>query len=210
MLQIKSLPTKSSAYAGPLILLVLALGCHVFNDQFSQLFIYQRNTIEQFQLWRLLTGHLFHTNNVHLLLNGAAIILLWSIHGQYYSLTQYLTLLLFSALMISGAIFIFDPQMEEYVGLSGVLHSLFIWGALQDIKAKEKTGYLLLAGVLLKVAHEQYFGASKEVAALINANVAIDAHLWGVIAGICYFFVISNRIDSVAPSQQGDNKKAKE
>ncbi len=55
-----------------------------------------------------------------------------------------------------------------------------------DIRWGDKTGYLLFFGVWLKIAHEQYYGASTEVASLINANVAIDAHLWGALGGLVF------------------------
>ena len=70
--------------------------------------------------------------------------------------------------------------------MSGVLHGVFIFGALMDIKNKDKTGYLLFIGVWLKIADEQYSGASQDVAELIGANIAIDAHLWGAIGGLLF------------------------
>ncbi len=41
----------------------------------------------------------------------------------------------------------------------------------------------MLLGVWLKVTHEQIYGASEEVAKLIAAHVAIDAHLFGTLTG---------------------------
>ena len=55
-----------------------------------------------------------------------------------------------------------------------------------DIRHKEKTGYLLFIGVWLKIIHEQFFGPSDDIAELIGANVAIDAHLWGAIGGLIF------------------------
>ena len=187
MLQLKTLPIQASQYLAPLILLMDALLCFLFDNQLSEYFIYNRSSLSDHQYWRLLTGHAFHTNYAHFLLNTLAIVLLWALHGQFYSLKQYLSLILSSALIISIAIYYFSPEMQRYVGLSGILHALFIWGALQDIQHKDKTGYLLLLGILIKIAHEQFYGASEDVALLINANVAIEAHLWGGISGILFF-----------------------
>lgn len=188
MFQLKSFPTENNHLLGPLLIITLAVICFVFNGPLDEFFIYHRTDINEQQYWRLITGHLFHTNYAHLLLNTLAIILLWALHGQYYSKTNYLSLCLFSALLISVCIYLFDPTMEKYVGLSGVLHALFAWGALKDIENKDKTGFLLLLGIILKVSHEQVYGASEDVASLINADVAIDAHLWGMVAGFIYYF----------------------
>ena len=181
----------------PLIVALLAV-CAFFLDTllstsldtlpdtaFSDNFIYHRNAITQGQWWRLFTGHFFHTNGFHLLLNLAALALLFGLHGKFYNIKNYTALFLSSALITSGGIYHFSPQLQQYVGLSGVLHGVFIWGALMDIKNKDKTGYLLFIAVCLKIAHEQIYGASGDLASLIEANVAIDAHLWGALGGLC-------------------------
>jgi len=180
-------PIQFSHVLAPLLLLITACIAFVLNDFISEFFVYHRGFINDGQYWRVITGHIFHTNFAHLILNTLAIVLLWALHGRFYSIKTYSLLLIFSCLMISAAIYIFSPEMNQYVGLSGVLHAFFVWGALKDIQHLDKTGYLLLIGVLIKVAHEQFFGASDDIASLINASVAIEAHLWGVVSGIVFF-----------------------
>jgi membrane associated rhomboid family serine protease len=58
-----------------------------------------------------------------------------------------------------------------------------------DINAKDKTGYLLFIGVWLKIAHEQVYGASSDVSDLIEASVAVDAHLWGAVGGLIFSII---------------------
>lgn len=87
----------------------------------------------------------------------------------------------FTGLMI----WLFAPNIVVYTGLSGLLHGLIVWGALEDIKRKLTTGYLLLIGVWAKVLWEQYAGASADVAMLIDSRVAIEAHLFGAIGAYC-------------------------
>ena len=83
-------------------------------------------------------------------------------------------------------IYYFDPTLMQYVGLSGVLHGVFVFGAVMDINAKDKTGYLLFLGIWLKIAHEQFYGASTDVSNLIEASVAVNAHLWGALGGLLF------------------------
>ena len=123
------------------------------------------------------------------MLNAAAVVLLWALHGQYYNYKNYLIIFITSALVCGLGIYWFSLDITLYVGLSGVLHGFFVWGALMDIKHKEKTGYLLFVGVMLKIAHEQIYGASAEVELLINASVATDAHFYGAIGGLLAFFL---------------------
>jgi len=190
-LLVKNLPLKYKNFAAPLTIFFMALIVSLFAQQLTDVLIYDNQLIQHGDFWRILTGHFLHTNNVHLLLNSAAIILLWALHGQFYTIKSYLFVFIFCALVTSFGLYFYSPELIRYVGLSGILHGIFIWGACLDIKNKDKTGYLLLFGAIIKILHEQIFGASKEVAELINANVAIDAHLWGAIAGLIAFLLIN-------------------
>lgn len=89
-----------------------------------------------------------------------------------------------TALLISTALYFGSAQIHAYVGLSGLLHAMLMLGAFKDIQLKQRGGYLLLTGLLLKVAYEQWQGPDSDLATLIAANVAIDAHLYGVASGI--------------------------
>ncbi|PKI17499.1 rhombosortase [Colwellia sp. 12G3] len=193
-LTFKNLPLNKQHSLLVVTIALLAVLAYLFNDKIDRLFVYQYQLISQGELWRTFTGHFLHTNGIHLLLNLAALILLWALHGHFYTLTNYSLLFITSALVCSAGLFYFSPQIHQYVGLSGVLHGIFVFGAIMDIRHKDKTGYLLFIGVWLKIAHEQFYGASEQVSALIDANVAIDAHLWGAIGGLifsCCYVIIS-------------------
>ncbi len=183
---VKNLPFAKQHSLLVVIVAVIACFAYFFDQSINNLFVYQYQLIREGELWRLFTGHFLHTNVFHLLLNLSALLLLWLLHGQFYTLKNYSLLFLISALICSAGLFYFSPDIKQYVGLSGVLHGIFVFGALMDIRWGDKTGYLLFFGVWLKIAHEQYYGASTEVASLINANVAIDAHLWGALGGLVF------------------------
>jgi len=134
----------------------------------------------------LLSAHLFHTN-----FNIAGLVLLWALHGDYYTPLRLVIVYLVSGLCVAAGIHFFTPELSRYVGLSGVLHGLFIWGALEDIRHNRKTGYLLVIGLAIKVAAEQSQGPDQQLGQWIDATVAIDAHLYGALAGfICYLFTL--------------------
>lgn len=189
MLKIASLPFARQHFLLVVLVCLISSFAFIFDQQVSDLLVYNRILIEQGELWRLFTGHLLHTNGYHLLLNLSAILLLWALHGQFYQPINYSLLFVICALTTSLGLYVFSPDLHQYVGLSGVLHGVFVWGAVMDILNKEKTGYLLFIGVWLKIAHEQYYGASEDVAQLIGANVAIDAHLWGAIGGLLFSLI---------------------
>ena len=180
MNRIHSLPLQFHKITLPLLVILIAVIAFLFE---SNLFHYQRNLFESGELWRVFTSHFLHTNFNHFILNISAVALLWALHGQFYSFINYLVVFIFSAITTTLGVHFYSPEITQYVGLSGVLHGIFIWGALKDIENKDKTGYLLLVGIIGKVLYEQVVGPSKDIAELISATVAIDAHLWGTIGG---------------------------
>lgn len=186
-----NLPLAPRFTLGPLILLITCLGLFLTEPLSSSWLAYDRNMLEHLQLWRLISGNLLHTNGYHLILNGSAVALLWALHGQYYNCKFYLLSMLYLCIVTTTFIFVFSPHLISYVGLSGALHGLFILGAYFDIRHGLKSGWLLLIGVMAKIGHEQWFGPSAEIVSLINAKVAIDAHLYGAIAGIILIVVLN-------------------
>jgi len=195
-LTLKNLPLNKQHSLLVSIIAVIAIMAYFFDNVLADFFVYHRQLISQGEFWRIFTGHFFHTNGYHLLLNLAALLLLWALHGQFYTLKNYSLLFITSTLICSAGLYFFSPDIRQYVGLSGVLHGIFIFGAIMDIRHQDKTGYLLFAGVWLKIGHEQFYGASEDVSSLIDASVAIDAHLWGAVGGIffsiAYLFYLHN------------------
>ncbi|MFV0594345.1 rhombosortase [Shewanella sp.] len=150
----------------------------------DNLLAYRRSAISDGEWWRLITGNLLHTNHWHLLMNLAGLWVILFLHHFHYRLKG-LTALFISLCLLEGiGLFLGYPQLLGYVGLSGMLHGLFTFGAVQDIRHKIRSGYLLLLGVLVKVGHEQFYGASDDVTAMIGARVATEAHLVGLICGL--------------------------
>lgn len=185
----KITPFIRSSYA---VAALITLCCILlyFMDTDS-LLAFRRDGIANDEYWRLFTGNLLHTNQWHLLMNLAGLwvlLLLFKPHFQALSFT-----LLFSALcLLQGlGLYLFYPGLLGYVGLSGMLHGLFTYGAIRDISTGLKSGYLLLLGVIIKVAYEQIFGASDQVTQMIGARVATEAHLVGVVTGILAVGLVS-------------------
>ncbi|WP_153913183.1 rhombosortase [Shewanella sp. TC10] len=147
---------------------------------------YRYDNISDGQYWRIISGNLLHTNLWHLLMNLAGFWVILFLHEMHYkgSASKFISLF-FSLCLFEGlGLYHFYPELKGYVGLSGLLHGLFTFGALLDIRKGYFSGYLLLIGVFAKVGYEMYFGASESVSAIINARVATESHFIGVISGL--------------------------
>lgn len=190
-----NLPLNTQQIVGPLLVMLICAALFVFEPDSNQWLRFDRTLIEQYEFWRLLSANFVHTNLNHLLLNIAGIALLWGLHGQYYNGLGYLFLIVFCSLVCTLLLFFFAENMNWYVGLSGTLHGLFVFGAYLDIRHKMLTGWLLLVGVWLKIGYEQWQGPSAQVANLIDAEVAVDGHLFGAIAGllVIWLWIVTKR-----------------
>ncbi len=154
---------------------------------------YNKLAIEAGQLWRLLTGHFLHSNLYHLLMNLCGLFVIMLLHAPLKQRLAFAWQVLVISLATSLCLWFFAKDLTLYVGLSGVLHGILCFGAVLDIRQGFRSGILILLGVAVKLAFEQYFGPDAELAAKLAAEVAIDAHLFGAICGVLLGLALFSR-----------------
>lgn len=145
---------------------------------------YDRALIQAGQWWRLLTGNLVHLGWNHLLLDGAALILLWVLFGDSYRLGQWLLIAVVAMLGVGVGLYLFDPRLAWYVGLSGMLHGIYAAGTVAMARRDRRQATLFALLLTGKLVWEQWHGAAATTVALIGGAVVVDAHLYGSIAGL--------------------------
>lgn len=183
------LPLSKKYVLPPLLLILCSFSFELFS--LNPLLEFDRSLIKQGEFWRLLTGQFVHSNWYHLALNCGGVILIWALHAEHTSAKRYTFNILSLALFCGVGLYAFFPQTHIYTGLSGLLHGVIVFGAIKDINSGIKSGHLLLLGVWVKVLWEQYSGPNADVGALIDARVAIEAHLIGAIGGSLFLLEIS-------------------
>jgi rhomboid family GlyGly-CTERM serine protease len=152
-------------------------------------FQFDRGLIDQGQYWLLLTGHLVHLNWVHWGLNMAGLVIVAVFFSLYGNILDWLFVLLFCALMTGLGLYWLHPELIWYVGLSGVLHGLFVYGAIREIRFYPFSGYLLLLLISAKLFWEYMNGALPGSEEMTGGRVLVEAHLYGAIAGLAAVFL---------------------
>jgi rhomboid family GlyGly-CTERM serine protease len=152
-------------------------------------FQFDRALIDQGHYWLLLTGHLVHLNWTHWALNMAGLVIVAVFFSLYGSILDWLFVLLFSAIVIGLGLYWFHPELGWYVGLSGVLHGLFIYGAIREIRFYPVSGYILLLLLTGKLFWEYMNGALPGSEQMTGGRVLVEAHLYGAIAGLVAIFL---------------------
>jgi rhomboid family GlyGly-CTERM serine protease len=144
---------------------------------------YERAAVlEAGEYWRLLTGHLVHLSASHMALNLAGLLLIAVLFPRQYSPAAWLTVGLISVATIDIGFLWNEPELEWYVGLSGVLHGALAAGAVAWWRSESRL-YAFLLSVLLvgKLAWEQWSGALPTSGAM---PVVVNAHLYGAVGGL--------------------------
>jgi rhomboid family GlyGly-CTERM serine protease len=150
-------------------------------DSGRELLRYERAAVLQGEYWRLLTGHFVHGSAQHLLLNAVGLGLIAALFPREYSAPAWLLILASSIVTIDLGFVFLKPQLQWYVGLSGVLHGALAAGALGWWRHESRALALVLSAVLVgKLAWEQWHGALPLSG---DMPVVVDAHLYGAIGG---------------------------
>ena len=152
---------------------------------------YNRAFVEQGDIWLMFTGHIVHLNWSHWALNMAGLAIVAFFFSRHASFRQWLLVIVVSMLVINIGIWWWLTDIRTYVGLSGVLHGLFLYGALREIRYYPLSGYVLVAVLLAKLTWEFFFGALPGSEDMAGGRVLTEAHLLGAIGGILVWLLES-------------------
>lgn len=168
----------------PLLLTGLLIVVAAFGGDLARLELrYDKAAVTSGQYWRLISGHFVHLGWQHMLLNLAGLSLVILLFSREYRAGQWLILIAVCIAAISAGFVVFRPDLVWYVGLSGVLHGLFLAGAIRWISRGEPEGYVLAIFLAGKLVFEQVNGALPLSVASAGGAVIVDAHLYGAVAG---------------------------
>ena len=162
------------------VCLLLAAG----GDPVREVGRWQRDAIDTGEYWRLVSGHLVHLGFGHLWPNLVALAIIGLLFEDVFRNTDWARIGAAAAAAIDLGLYVLNPSVSWYVGLSGVLHGYVAAGALALIIRRERLGFVLAAGVAAKLIFEQVFGPVPFTAASVGGPVVVAAHLYGVIGAV--------------------------
>ncbi len=167
-----------------LVLLAVSAALALGGDELRDLGRYERQAIEDGEYWRLVTGHLVHLGFGHLWPNLAALAVIGALFADIFRNADWWRASVVSAGAIDAGLYVFNPEVLWYVGLSGVLHGFVAAGALALCLRREALGAVLAVGLVGKISFEQIVGPVPFTAASVGGPVVVAAHLYGVAGGL--------------------------
>ncbi len=145
---------------------------------------YRRTAVFQGELWRVVTGSLVHIGWLHLSRDVAGLLLIWALVGQLLTERCWLFVLVTSAIAVGLGLLVFNPRIEWYVGISGVLFGMFCAGALAQYPERPRYSIGLIIGMSGIIAWTWYAGALPGETAGLGGPVVPQAHLYGALGGL--------------------------
>ena len=101
-----------------------------------------------------------------------------------WSLWRWVLLVLALSLCISILFWFLNPQINWYVGFSGVLFGLYVTAAINAWPRQRFLSSMLLAVIGVKIVMDMVPSVKIDSSDLIGVPVLADAHLYGVISAL--------------------------
>ena len=177
-----------------LIAVLLALG----GEMTRQWLRFDRVEIHAGELWRLVTGHFVHLGWPHLALNGAGLVLVWYLVGDVFDRLRWMLIGVFTVITMDVGLWIFDPVLMWYVGLSGLLHGILAAGLMEKLRKPDREALILMLLLLGKLAWEQFSGPLPGSESTAGGMVVVDSHLFGALGGVVAAMLLRIRVRRTA------------
>jgi rhomboid family GlyGly-CTERM serine protease len=145
---------------------------------------YDRAAVLGGQAWRLVTAHLVHADAAHLAWNLAGAGLVWWLFAAEFTRRGWCLVMLASTAAIDLGFIFFMPQLEWYLGFSGVLHGCMAAGLVSWLE-RARDPLTLTVAVLFaaKLGWEHFAGPMPFTSATLGLPVVVEAHSLGAIGG---------------------------
>lgn len=176
-------------WAAPVCVMAILFCTELLGDWGRALLRYDRSLIEAGQWWRLLTCNFVHLGWWHWFLNEMGLLVLVLLCPQPLSAMVWGRRLLLISIGMSLGLYFFVPKMGSYVGMSGVIHGLFVLGLLPQVLKKDLISLCCFAYLLGKLGWELSTGAPVSDEQAIGGRVAIESHLFGALSALAYGLV---------------------
>lgn len=163
----------------------------LFGETGRELFAYKSDLFRNGEFWRSVSGHFTHLGWPHFLLNAFGLLGVWSLYGKTFNAALWAVIFLTCSIGISFGFTIFDNDIQNYVGLSGILHGAVAAGAVYSILATkaDKANFpveslFVCAALWLKIVYEQLIGSVPLTSEMSGGAVVINAHFYGGVLGV--------------------------
>jgi len=145
---------------------------------------YDRAAVLAGEWWRLASAHVVHLGWRHALANAAALLLIFWVGRSVTWPRAWMVLSLASAAGVNAGLLWAYPEVDWYVGASGMLHGLFAGSAFLAVTGTDAGRGALMLGLLAAKLGWEAAGGGVQQAAAFEFPVLHEAHWLGAGGGI--------------------------
>lgn len=169
-------------FSASFVLLILALGTDpAFRDALG----FDRQLIAAGEGWRIFTGNFVHLGAGHLWLDTLGLALLLLFFRDVFSPLAWALATLAGALAVGVGLWFLNADVQGYVGISGVLHTLLFAGLLLSFRHSPLINGVVFVAMAARLWSEQQPGYDVfYMQDTIGGAVMVDAHLYGALASL--------------------------
>ena len=183
--------------------MLLLLGTELLGEWGREWLRYDRVLMEQGEWWRFLSGNFVHLGWYHWFLNEMGLVVLVLLCPDALSPAVWARRVLLLGLGMSAGLYFMVPQLPSYVGMSGVIHGLFVLGLMPQVMKKDLIALGCLVYLMGKILYELYAGAPVSDEQAIGGFVVTESHFYGSIAAFVYGLVFKTFTRTETWSRKG-------
>jgi rhomboid family GlyGly-CTERM serine protease len=183
LLQLAQLGAR--AWRAPLVLALVLVAVQLLGALAREALPYDRAAILAGREYaRLVTAHFFHYDLAHLAWNLVGLALVAALFAREFDRRGWIVILVASTVAVDVGFLAFEPQLEWYVGFSGVLHGLMAAGLCAWLWRTPDAITALVAGLFaFKLGWEHLVGPLPFTSSTLAVPVIHQAHTYGAIGG---------------------------
>jgi rhomboid family GlyGly-CTERM serine protease len=171
----------------PLAVMTLVLLLGLGGEAVRTALRYDAGAIAAGQWWRLLTGNFVHLGWWHLFLNEVGLLVLVLLCPERLAWSVWLRRLACIGIGMTACLYFFVPSAQWYVGMSGVIHGLFVLGlGRQLVDRRDLIAAGCLAYLVGKIAWEMLAGVPVSDETALGGKVLVESHLYGSLSALIY------------------------
>lgn len=190
MITAPSVQSSLRPYLVPLALATAIVASEMVGASARTWLAYDRAALAAGQVWRLFTAGLVHLGAYHAALNLLGLAAMLVLCPERPTSVEWLRRLALLSFGTSAGLYWFSPQVQTYVGLSGVLHGLFLLGLWPMVQRRDPIATGCLLYLVGKLAWEIFAGAPLSDEQAIGGPVVTGSHLFGTLAGLAYGLIV--------------------
>ena len=187
-------PAALARWSCPAAAIVVLLGFHFAGATRPDLLQYERAAVLAGEAWRLVTGHLVHADAAHLGWNLLGVLIVGYLFAREYTGRQWLLVLAASTVATGLGFLLLEPQLETYVGFSGLLHGCMAAGLVAWLRGPRDTITWAVAALFAaKLAWEHLVGPLPFTSSSLSLPVIHEAHSYGAVGGLVAGLLLTPR-----------------